>query len=209
MSPGSNDSPLETLRQLREMLDAGTLSQPEFEALKQQLVFRPVAPEPPVPAAPPIPAVPSAIAPQLAAEDESNYPPDEPRELRPAAAPSAFVVDSYEAAATPPPANYLNLILSIGGLLLLFGLVLYLAANRHPSEHIDSSSLLASDSVAVVEVGPQAAPLPAVPVAAPETVRLAPANPAPPVRYPSRPAADSAATPAADSDTAAAEGNSR
>ena len=180
MSPDSTPSPLETLRQLREMLDAGTLSQPEFEALKQQLVFGATPLEP---AAPTAQAVPT-IAPPLAAEDESHYPPDEPNEIRPVAAPSAFVVDSYEAAAAPPPANYLNLILSIGGLLLLFGLVIYLAANRHPSERIASDSLLTGDSTTVIEVGPQATPLPVVPVAAPETVRVAPANPAPPVLRP-------------------------
>ena len=199
MSPGSNDSPLETLRQLREMLDAGTLSQTEFEVLKQQLVFGAAMPEPAAPTAQAVPI----IAPPLAAEDESNYPPAEPKEMQPMVAPSAFVVDSYAAAAAPPPANYLNLILSIGGLLLLFGLVIYLAANRHPSERIASDRLLASDSTAVIEVGPQAAPLPVVPVAAPETVRVAPANPAPPVPRPARPAADSVLAPVS-SDSAAA-----
>ena len=57
MSPGSNDSPLETLRQLREMLDAGTLTPVEFEVLKQQLVFGPVPAVPPAAPAPPVAAL--------------------------------------------------------------------------------------------------------------------------------------------------------
>ena len=49
-------SPLDTLRQLKEMLDAGALTPSEFEALKQRLVFN----EPLIalslpPAAPPLP----------------------------------------------------------------------------------------------------------------------------------------------------------
>src|SRR5919112_3908574 len=35
----NSSSPLETLRQLKEMLDAGALTPTEFEALKQRLVF--------------------------------------------------------------------------------------------------------------------------------------------------------------------------
>ena len=64
-------SPLDTLRQLKEMLDAGALTPSEFEALKQRLVFN----EPLIalslpPAAPPLPmfetaAVASPIVPAL------------------------------------------------------------------------------------------------------------------------------------------------
>ena len=209
MTPGSPSSPLETLQQLRAMLDAGTLSQAEFEALKQQLVFGAGAGAP-APSAADLPVVPVAVAAEEAAETSTQaaaaLPTMPPAAFAPPAAPASavvpdtFVVDSYEAAATSPPTNYLSLTLSIGGLLLLFGLVLYLAANRHPSERIDSTSLTAADSTAVVEVGPQATPLPPVPVAAPETLRLAPTNPAPPVQRPARPMADStAARPQADS----------
>ena len=63
-------SPLDTLRQLKEWLDAGTITPEEFQTLKQKLVFTdasatppavppvalvsPVVPEPQVPAAPPV-----------------------------------------------------------------------------------------------------------------------------------------------------------
>ncbi|WP_083322270.1 SHOCT domain-containing protein [Hymenobacter lapidarius] len=47
-------SPLETLRQLKEMLDAGALTPTEFEALKQRLLFT----DPPTPPAPPPPSPP-------------------------------------------------------------------------------------------------------------------------------------------------------
>ena len=33
------NSPIDTLRQLKEMLDSGALTPAEFEALKQRLVF--------------------------------------------------------------------------------------------------------------------------------------------------------------------------
>lgn len=38
-TPPDSGSPLATLRQLKEMLDAGTLTPQEFEALKQRLIF--------------------------------------------------------------------------------------------------------------------------------------------------------------------------
>ena len=47
-------SPLDTLRQLKEMLDAGAITPAEFEALKQRLVLKPAAvPPPATPAASP------------------------------------------------------------------------------------------------------------------------------------------------------------
>lgn len=55
-------SPLETLRQLKEMLDAGALTPTEFEALKQRLIFTSISPGPVAaePAAAPVtPAVPA------------------------------------------------------------------------------------------------------------------------------------------------------
>ena len=206
MTPAS--SPLETLRQLREMLDAGTLTPAEFEALKQQLVFAgspaaaPEAAEPPAQTAG-LAAVPAAPAPYPAATEPAGVLP-ETADAAPQAAP--MIADTYaEAAAVQAtaaqPANYLNLVLALGGLLLLLGLVLYLTSSRHPSERLDSRSQTAADSAAAaIETGPQAAPLPAAPPSAPATVRLAPTNPAPPVQRPGRPAADSsAAQPLADS----------
>ena len=207
MTPAS--SPLETLRQLREMLDAGTITPAEFEALKQQLVFAAspaVAPE----------AAGNADAPanfvaDLAAAPEPYAVATEQAGLLPETVDTGVltaptIADTYaEAAAVQDsaaqPTNYLNLILALGGLLVLLGLVLYLTMGRHPSERLDSQSQTAADSTAAaIETGPQAVPLPAATPAAPETVRVAPAHPAPPVPRPSRPAADStAARPRADS----------
>lgn len=48
-------SPLDTLRQLKEWLDAGTITQPEFDALKQKLLFPTAAPASPTPAPPTVP----------------------------------------------------------------------------------------------------------------------------------------------------------
>ena len=56
-------SPLDTLRQLKEMLDAGALTPTEFEALKQRLVFAPGA----AAAEAPAPVVPPAAAPVIPA----------------------------------------------------------------------------------------------------------------------------------------------
>ena len=86
---------------------------------------------------------------------------------------------------------------TLGMMLALLGLVLYLSLNRHPSEHISSTSQTAADSVrAAIETGPQAPLLPAA--AAPETVRVAPAHPAAPVvPRPAAPVPDSAVVPAA------------
>ena len=61
-------SPLDTLRQLKEMLDAGALSPTEFEALKQRLVFSELPTASPLPLPPAIndmpspPAMPAPVA---------------------------------------------------------------------------------------------------------------------------------------------------
>ena len=212
----SPPSPLDTLRQLKEMLDAGALTPTEFEALKQRLVFSPpaaaVPPEalPPLPAEPalPLPAAdwppiaPTGAAPLAPAPGPPSPAPPAAREpqpqpqfgfepgfepvFEPEVVP-AWGGDEFPEAAEPAGRNPLALLLSIGGLLALLGLVVYLSLNRAPSEHLTSTSQTAADTLAApLETGPQAQqPLPA-PLAAPETVRVAPAHPAPPM--PARPA---------------------
>lgn len=96
---------------------------------------------------------------------------------------SNWVNGEFPVAEAPPARNPLALILSIGGLLSLLGLVLYLSLSRRPSEHISSTSQTAADSVATtIETGPQAATQLPAPAVAPETVRVVPASPAPRVQ---------------------------
>ena len=230
-------SPLDTLRQLKEMLDAGALTPTEFEALKQRLVLNPeptapppVAPAPDVPAVepvvalPPVPAVEqhSPMFEDVADDDDEPFVPAALRPVPaasnvpiapPLPAPAAFVpapepepepetpsvpgwtTDEFPESETAPSRSPLALILSIGGLLALLGLVLYLSLNRPPSEHISSTSQTAADSLAnPIETGPQAEQLPSI-EAMPETVRVAPAHPAPAIQpRPTTTAPDSAAT---------------
>ena len=209
-------SPIETLRQLREMLDAGTITAAEFEALKQQLVFSAQAPPAPVaePSAPDFTA-PAVALPAPVGQDSPMFEdaqlPTEPAASKPAHSVVAPVQPPVTAAPRPAPSvpaanelddihaplarNPLNLVLAIGGLLVLLSVVAYLAFNQRDSEHISSNTMTAADSLNVVEEGPQAEPV-EQPVAVPDTVRLAPTNPAPPVTRPS-------AAPAAVDSTAA------
>lgn len=63
-------SPLDTLRQLKEWLDAGTITQQEFETLKQKLVFsNPTSTAPTAPIVPPAPPteLPVSLAPPVGA----------------------------------------------------------------------------------------------------------------------------------------------
>ena len=229
-------SPLDTLRQLKEMLDAGALTPTEFDSLKQRLVFsdasavppaptlsEPVAPVPPV--APPLPPPPvptlplsEPVAPEPQAESRpvwartndpvipppgaptpvAFYPEPLPEPLPESELVSSWTADEFPESEAPPARSPLALILSIGGLLALLGLVLYLSMNKRSSEHISSTSQTAADSLAApIETGPQAEQLPAS-VAVPETIRVAPAHPAPIVQRRSAPVRDSAvvATPA-------------
>ena len=215
-------SPIETLRQLREMLDAGTITPAEFDQLKQQLIFAaqaPVAPAdvpaadltdpavaPPAPAEQHSPMFEDAQLPanslDLDAAETTAAPPEAPvasSEQVMATNPAATTLEELDA---PPARNPLNLVLAIGGLLVLLAVFAYLGFNQRDSEHISSGSLTAADSLNVVEEGPQAAPI-EQPVAVPETVRVAPLNPAPPVVKPSVApvVADSAAVPAAATDS--------
>jgi hypothetical protein len=216
-------SPLDTLRQLKEMLDAGALTPAEFEALKQRLVLNPgttlpptVAPVAPAPATtppvvlPPAPVVeqhsplfedvahepvapvptpvatPSAsgyVAPPESYDsaDSSAFPVSTSPEPQPAPEPSWKTRDEFPAIEEAPARNPLALVLSIGGVLVFLAVVAYLTLNRPPSEHISSTSQTAADSLATtIDTGPQAEQLP-VTTAAPETIRVAPTNPAPPL----------------------------
>lgn len=226
-------SPLDTLRQLKEWLDAGTITPAEFETLKRKLLFTeneattaaitPTTPTPitagPVedPLLPPIAASPVADAPSSATTFHSapvNIPPPTTDQSR------AYGSESYTATTDRVPAepreepeaeplapetparSPLALVLTIGGVLALLGLVLYLAFGNHESERLTSTSRTEADSVTVQpEVGPQAQQIDLPPAAAPETVRVVPA--VPPVAAPttidsaaSAPAEAAATTPA-------------
>ena len=202
------NSPLDTLRQLKEMLDSGAITPTEFEALKQRLVFNapatpaaPAAPEysAPAPVVPPVfepaPVAAAPNAPLAEALPEPAYFTAGPEPL-PEPEPAWRTRDEFPAMPEGPARNPLALIFSIGGVLAFLAVVLYLNMNRPPSEHISSTSQTAADSLAraaPIETGPQAEPLP-ITVAAPETVRLAPAHPAPVIQpRPTRPRSDSAA----------------
>ena len=181
MSPSDAHSSLAALRQLQELLDAGTITPAEFEALKRQLIFgAEAAPaESPTPPAPPEAALPPPEAPTVLDDDAqllaalSSPAPD----WLAAAAPSLL---SYEESPTPQPPterrNPLTIIFVVGGILALLAIGAYLTLERQPpSEHLTSASRTAADSVAVTpEVGPQAEQITLPPVTAPETVRVAP-----------------------------------
>ena len=196
------NSPLDTLRQLKEMLDSGAITPTEFEALKQRLVFAapvaPAAPEFSAPVVPPAPPVfeppPVAAAPNAPLAEELPTP--EPTYFTAEPEPAWRTRDEFPPIAEEPARNPLALIFSIGGVLAFLAVVLYLNMNRPPSEHISSTSQTAADSLAraaPIETGPQAAPLP-ITTAAPETVRVAPTHPAPVIQpRPARPRSDSAA----------------
>jgi len=240
-------SPLDTLRQLKEMLDAGALTPTEFEALKKQLVFsnsaaspappaaEPLAPAPNQPVAgPSAPVPPVASPPVVPPMNELHLPLSSGRftaEVPGGSAPRAAPGGAVESGPATPPGSFsvvsgpeplpaspsepvpawgarefpesetaaarspLALILSIGGLLALLALVLYLSFNRPPSEHISSTSQTAADTLAApIETGPQAEPLPPT-VAVPETVRVTPVHPAPSVQAPTQAPAQPAQPP--------------
>lgn len=200
MNPSDANSSLATLRQLKEMLDAGTLTPQEFEALKQKLVF---GHEPTVSALPVPPPIQSTPVPPIV------HPPaytvlEEPAES--IARPTSLAVENPNWLAAPGPVpvednveanaadnedeviearNPLNLVFAIGGLLVFLALVLYLTlGNRSADEHLTSTSQTAADSTATApEVGPQAQQI-TLPPATPETIRIAPAAPLPTVPAP-------------------------
>ncbi|TDN39077.1 hypothetical protein E4631_12055 [Hymenobacter sp. UV11] len=198
MSPSDAHSSLAALRQLKEMLDAGTITPAEFETLKRQLIFGnepfapPVAPTPPASAEAvlvalgPDPASYPGLSPEIPVEPAPTPPPAVAPDWLAAAAPGLPLIDE---ASLPPLAerrNPLSFVFLMGGVLVLLGIVLFLFMDRpnNPDEHLTSASQTAADSVATVpEVGPQAEQITLPPAAAPETIRVAPViRPAPVVR---------------------------
>jgi hypothetical protein len=188
MNPSDANSPLATLRQLKEMLDAGILTPQEFEALKQKLIFgnEPIVPLPPVEPAISAPDTELVQTPPTPLFNEEALIIQAPATTMewpvPAATPP--VESTYYAAPLDEAVeqrNPLTLVFAIGGALLVLALVLYLAlGNRSTDEHVTSTSQTAADSTAVApEVGPQAQQITLPPVTVPETVRVAPAVPLP------------------------------
>ncbi|OUJ75260.1 SHOCT domain-containing protein [Hymenobacter crusticola] len=206
-------SPLDTLRQLKEWLDAGTITPAEFETLKQKLVFSqketPAAPPSPSTTAGPVedPLMPPVLtepstAPSPAASPYFTATPSANPTLGASVGASSYASDvaapptesseeeKDELVAPAPARNPLALALTIGGVLALLALVLYLTLGNQESERLTSTSQTEADSIKVQpEVGPQAQQIDLPPAAAPETVRVAPAIP--PV---AAPAVDSATT---------------
>jgi hypothetical protein len=192
MNPSDANSALATLRQLKEMLDAGTLTPQEFEALKQKLVFGASTASPII--EPPLSVTlghPSAatepIADSLAAPVQVGLPPasttPEATDWLTTTAPVLLDNTPTDSLIEAPEErrNPLTLVFSIGGALLLLAMVLYLTLGGNtPDEHLTSTSQTAADSTATApEVGPQAEQL-TLPPAAPETIRVAPViTPAP------------------------------
>ncbi len=207
MSPSDAHSSLAALRQLKEMLDAGTITPAEFETLKRQLIF---GNEPPAPPVAPTPPSAAGVVPAVLIPDTAGYISQSP-EIPVAPIPPLAAAPDWLAAAAPglplndesnlPPLaerrNPLTFVFVVGGILVLLGIVLFLFIDRpkNPDEHLTSASQTAADSVATVpEVGPQAEQITLPPAAAPETIRVAPmVRPVPAARPLS---ADSVATPA-------------
>ncbi|GGE96992.1 SHOCT domain-containing protein [Hymenobacter cavernae] len=212
-------SPLDTLRQLKEWLDAGTITPAEFDTLKRKLLFNDsqAAPEPSATTSSTIagpveePLLPPVVASPVSASEPPTFthstspvaPPIEPEQPRfsgSGAYPNSAALSPDEPMEEPapatPPRSPLALILTVVGVLALLGLVLYLAFGGRESERLTSTSRTEADSVAVQpEVGPQAQQIDLPPAAAPETVRVVPA--VPPVAAPTVDSAATVTTPAA------------
>ena len=221
MNPSDAHSSLAALRQLKEMLDAGTITATEIETLKRQIVFglepalpleptateEPASPAPVQTIQPPLAAY-ETLAPYSLAEEEVAKSPTPPlsqpadTDWLASAAPNLLHASDTDAA-TPPEEerrNPLNLIFALGGLLVFLGVIAYLMIGRPstPDEHLTSASQTAADSTAVVpEVGPQAEQLNLPPAAAPETVRVAPITQPVPAQAASQFRTDSVAAPKA------------
>jgi len=217
MNPSDANSALATLRQLKEMLDAGTLTPQEFEALKQKLVFGQEAAAPAPNSAPatalgqPLPStVPLADIPVAPAQVELPPASATPQgtDWLTAAAPVLIEDTPTDPAIEAPEErrNPLTLVFIIGGALVLLATVLYLTlGGTTPDEHLTSTSQTAADSAHVApEVGPQAEQL-TLPPAVPETIRVAPVVAPAPVAKPAATQfrADSTAAPATASPAAA------
>ncbi|MBC6611980.1 hypothetical protein H8B15_13690 [Hymenobacter sp. BT507] len=183
-------SPLDTLRQLKEWLDAGAITPQEFEALKTKLVFNqgvhreglPLPGTPSVePTTEPEPHAPTAQPPYLASGAAAGPAVPLPTPATPDPEPTSAGLDPLAPGVGPVPSEAesrspLGIILIVGGIVLLLGLMAYLVFGGRESERLTSTSQTAADTVAVQpEVGPQAEQIELPPVAAPETVRVAPA----------------------------------
>lgn len=97
-------SPLDTLRQLKEWLDAGTITPEEFQTLKQKLVFTDAPASPPAvpPVAPVAPPIPEPQMPaKLPAAEEPPLPPAAPPLPVNMAAPVAVVPPAFPIAPEP------------------------------------------------------------------------------------------------------------
>jgi hypothetical protein len=215
MNPSDANSPIATLRQLKEMLDAGTLTLQEFEALKQKLIFGTDATAPTAPVVPVAPAIPASPAPPAyvvpaetsatATPEVSPVPPPETPDWLAAAAPALVDHSASTTVAEEEPVydeglekrNPLNLVFALGGALVFLAVVLYLTlGNRAADEHLTSTTQTAADSTRVApEIGPQAQQL-TLPPALPETIRVAPVVPATVAPAASTFRSDSAAMPA-------------
>ena len=181
MNPSDANSALATLRQLKEMLDAGALTPEEFEALKQKLIFGqaaatevpvavPLGPSSPEPATA-LPVVPpKADLPPASATPEETYWLAATAPVPLESSPPDPLIEAPEERRNP-----LTLVFIIGGALVLLALVLYLTlGGTTPDEHLTSTSQTAADTTATApEVGPQAEQLTLPPVV-PETIRVAP-----------------------------------
>lgn len=212
-SSAPDSSPLDTLRQLKELLDSGAITPAEFEALKRKMLFGDAEADLPAVATEPTPATSATPAPPAAA-------PAAPAPQAPFSAPAAdpvsaagsrpaFAQDEDEAPLTAEPEpfvpldetvlhddsparNPLTIVFVVAGAALVLALIAYLAFSPRSSEHLTSTSQTAADSLnAAPEVGPQAEQITLPPAAGPETVRVVPARPLPPT--PAQVAADSAA----------------
>jgi hypothetical protein len=210
MNPSDANSALATLRQLKEMLDAGALTPQEFDTLKKKLLFGSEADgaitEPPLsetlgqptPAVEPVVSAPVETT-QTTLPPASTTP--ESTDWLAAAAPVLLENTPTDPRIEAPQErrNPLTLVFLIGGALVLLALVLYLTlGNTTPDEHLTSTSQTAADSTATApEVGPQAEQL-TLPPAVPETIRVAPAIAPTPVAKPATTQfkADSVTTPA-------------
>ena len=175
--------------------DAGTPPAPPTPSFTPDFAAPPAEVPPVVPA----PVAPPSRPSQLPFSAGQTVPPTNPYSAPESYAPAPQPVaepDEFDGIDQPVPAkkSSLGLILALGGLLAFLGVVAYLSFNPRPSERLTSTSQTTADSVvATIETGPQAEQTP-FPVAAPETIRVRPANPAPVVQpRPAAPARDSAA----------------
>jgi hypothetical protein len=204
MNPSDAHSSLAALRQLKEMLDAGTITPTEFETLKRQIVFgqepalplepaateEPARPAPAPTTQPPLASyeTPAAYSPAEEVDENPMPPVSQPADTEWLAAPAPSLLPASNTDTTDPPEeerrNPLNMVFALGGLLVFLGVIAYLMIGRPsaPDEHLTSASQTAADSTAVVpEIGPQAEQLNLPPAAAPETIRVAPnTQPVPP-----------------------------